>query len=68
MRARDTRRPRQTTRETHAKPSRALRAQGPLPLGMGARSAGGQSRTDRLTRLLEEWLAEARIRYTYAGE
>lgn len=67
MRARDTQRTRQTTRESRVKPARALRAQGPLSLGTG-KGAGDQSRTDRLTRLLEEWLAEARIRYTYAGE
>lgn len=58
MRARDTQRTRQTTRESRGKPAR---------MGMG-KTAGGQARTDRLTRLLEEWLAEARIRYTYAGE
>ncbi len=28
----------------------------------------GKGTTDRLGRVLEEWLAEARIRYTYAGE
>lgn len=67
MRGRETQRSRGSARETRAKPTRPLRAQGPLPLGMG-RLAGGRVKSDRLGRLLEEWLAEARIRYTYAGE
>ena len=28
----------------------------------------GRASKDRLGRVLEEWLAEARIRYTYAGD
>lgn len=40
--------------------SEPLRARGPEPWGKGSK--------DRLGRLLEEWLAEARIRYTHAGD
>lgn len=54
------------TSRTRASALRMSRAK-PTRMGMGTR-VGLRGKSDRLGRLLEEWLAEARIRYTYAGE
>jgi hypothetical protein len=41
----------------------------PRPLPYPARTRRGSDKpVDRLTRLLEEWLAEVKLRYTIGGE
>jgi hypothetical protein len=40
----------------------------PRPLPEPPRTRRGDTPTDRLTRALEEWLAEIKLRYTIGGE